>query len=256
MNTSMKRIVKGVAVLLSWPARLVPGVIRRGVVTGLMLVESRMGSPTVTLPRLFSLHDDLEVLIAERALAYGDGEHPKHRLMRYHDFFVERIPKNSHVLDVGCGYGAVSRSIAELVEDVTVVGVDISEENIEHAQTFNSAENIQYILGDALDILYDKDADVIVLSNVLEHIEDRIGFLCKLVRRHKPRLLLIRVPSFERNWQVPLRKELGIYYFSDKTHYIEHTLEEFCSEMESADLKIQELKLCWGEIWAKCQPKQ
>jgi SAM-dependent methyltransferase len=74
---------------------------------------------------------------------------------------------------------------------------------------------------------------VVVLSNVLEHIDDRVGFLKRLqvyftsvktehrepntlpqslVTRHSSpaRRFLIRVPLCERNWRVPLKQELGV----------------------------------------------
>ena len=35
--------------------------------------------------------------------SHGQGEHPKHKLTRYHDFFIEHIADGAHVLDVGCG---------------------------------------------------------------------------------------------------------------------------------------------------------
>jgi hypothetical protein len=65
---------------------------------------------------------------------------------------------------------------------------------------------------------------------------------------------LIRVPSYERDWQVPLRKELGINYFSDDDHKIEHTVIEFENEMMFSDLEIIKLSTQWGEIWAICKP--
>jgi len=66
---------------------------------------------------------------------------------------------------------------------------------------------------------------------------------------------LIRVPLFERDWQMPLRKELKINYYSDYDHKIEHTLQEFNNEVKMSGLQIKEIKTIWGEIWANCQIK-
>ena len=63
---------------------------------------------------------------------------------------------------------------------------------------------------------------------------------------------LIRVPLFERDWQIALRKELDIYYFSDLDHKIEHTVNEFKKEMRQSDFLVKELITIWGEIWAVC----
>jgi hypothetical protein len=96
----------------------------------------------------------------------------------------------------------------------------------------------------------------VVLSNVLEHIEHRVDFLHGLVAAASPRQILIRVPLFERDWKIAMRAQLGIGYFSDPTHYIEHTIEEFAAEIDAAGLEITEKLTAWGEIWAVCRPKE
>ena len=54
----------------------------------------------VNIINLFILKDKLEWVINERALAIGNGEHPKHYLMNYHKFFVDRI-KNFDISKIG-----------------------------------------------------------------------------------------------------------------------------------------------------------
>jgi hypothetical protein len=93
------------------------------------------------------------------------------------------------------------------------------------------------------------------MSNVLEHIEERVDFLQGLIKKINPHRILIRVPLFERHWHIPMRKELGVGYFSDQTHFIEHTLEEFSYEMQQAGLDIISQDIHWGEIWAVTQPR-
>jgi hypothetical protein len=68
----------------------------------------------------------------------------------------------------------------------------------------------------------------------------------------KAKYFLIRVPLFERNWQIPLMRELGIDYFSDIDHKIEHTIVEFKKEMSDSKLIIKEMQTLWGEIWVSC----
>lgn len=187
------------------------------------------------------------------ALEYGDGVHVKHRLMRYHDFFVNRIKAGERVLDVGCGYGAVASSIAERA-GARVTGIDLSEANIAKARAAFTRPNLEFMVGHAPEDLRSDHFDVIVLSNVLEHVDRRIDFLRQLVGKATPARLLIRVPMFDREWRVPLRKELGLYHFSDPTHFIEYTREEFEQEMRGAGLAIRHLQVNWGEIWAEVSP--
>lgn len=134
------------------------------------------------------------------------------------------------------------------------MGIDISETNIAKAQTMFSRSNIRYVSGDALTDLPDEKFDVIVLSNVLEHIKERIDLLKTLQNRYRPRKILIRVPVFERDWRVPLKKELGIDYRLDDTHYIEYLQEEFFEEMKQAGLIIKHNVVKWGEVWAEAVP--
>ncbi len=223
---------------------------------GLALLESRIGTPEDGLRRLFRLQDNIELLINERAMALGRGEHPKHRLMRYHDFFVERIPEGARVLDIGCGYGAVARSIARRVAGVEVTGIDTSTDRIAEANAADNPANLRFVQGDALADLPAGEWDTVVLSNVLEHIDARIDFLRRIRERAAPREVLIRVPLFERSWQVPMRRELGVGYFSDPTHFIEYSLDEFAAEKRAAGLEVNERLTLWVEIWAACRPRE
>jgi SAM-dependent methyltransferase len=254
MSPKLKHILLILARLLSAPWRLIPEGLRRSLITGLLILESRGNKPADALRRMFILQDKVEWILNERATAYENGVHPKHRLMRYHDFFVERIPTGSKVLDIGCGYGAVARSIAMRVPNSTVVGVELDRVRLSQARAGEIPANLSFVEADARHNLPAGRWDVVVLSNILEHIEDRVGFLRDIVRQATPRKLLIRVPLFERDWKLPLRRELGIGYFSDAEHFIEHSLEELRGELLAAGLTPVETLALWGEIWTECRP--
>lgn len=256
MTPEKKAVILALLRALALPLRIVPGHLRVGFINGLIALDSRIGSPADALRRQFTILDMAERTIAERATAYGDGEHPKHRLMRYHDFFVDNIPAGSRVLDVGCGYGAVARSIATRVPGTTVVGIDLDEPRLTQAQQSENPPNLRFVLGDALVDLPKGPWNIVVLSNVLEHIKDRVEFLRRLVAATSAETVLIRVPLFERSWHLPLRKELGIGYFSDSTHFIEHTPDEFAAETAAAGLRIERQDFRWGEIWSVCTPQE
>lgn len=253
MTTVRKTLLLKLAVMIAWVYRLIPNRMRETLIFGQFVLESRTGDPASTLRRLFMLQDRLDLVINERAVAYGNGEHPKHRLMAYHDFFVDRIAPGNTVLDIGCGYGAVARSIARRVPDVEVTGIDLDQPRLSQAIAARNPENLNFILGDALEDLPSGHWDVVVLSNILEHIDQRVDFLRRVIAHTNAGKLLIRVPLFERRWQNPLRAELGVNYFSDQTHYIEHTFQQFEDEIAAAGLKPAEIVLRWGEIWADCR---
>ena len=197
----------------------------------------------------------MEWILNERAIKYGNGIHPKHYLTKYHRFFIDRIQNGETVVDIGCGLGAVAIDVASVYKKCLVIGIDINKDNIEKARELkkdNYLENLVFKCDDINNQVL-LNADVVILSNILEHITDRKGFLQNIIKKTSAKKYLIRVPLFERDWQIPLRKELGIYYFSDLDHKIEHKLEEFKSEIFTSNLKIKEIITMWGEIWANCE---
>ncbi len=249
MKALLLTLANGLAVI--W--RLIPGRLRTGLITGFFVLESRHPDPAAGLRRLFILRDRLELVTNERAMALGRGEHPKHRLTDYHRFFIDRIGARDRVLDIGCGYGAVARDVALSHPEATVVGIDMNRPRLDQAIASDNPPNLRFVEGDATKAVPDGGWDVIVLSNVLEHISDRVGFLAAVRTSTGAPKFLIRVPHFEREWQMPMRKELGVNYYSDDDHKIEHTLAEFRAETAAAGLEIAEILTPWGEIWADCR---
>ncbi len=249
----MKAAILAIARALSWPYRLLPARLRHGAIFGLFVLEGRAGDPRAGLRNLFALWDKLDLAVSERAMALGHGEHPKHRLTDYHRFFTRRLDRDVRVLDIGCGYGAVAASIAADAPGRHVTGVDIDAGNVARARANHSLANLTFIEADATAALPAGPWDAVVLSNVLEHIDNRVDFLRAIVRDAAPRQILIRVPLFERHWHLPLRAELGVSYVSDPDHKIEHRLAEFRDEATAAGLEIAELQTLWGEIWCVCK---
>jgi SAM-dependent methyltransferase len=216
--------------------------------------RSQETTPGQSLKLLFKLDALLYHLQGQMAVAYGGGLHTKHRHIKYHDFFIKNTPKGSHVLDVGCGNGALTSDIAGHVGEVVVYGIDLVQENIDLAKEKYPGDNITYVCGDALTDLPDKPFDVVILSNVLEHIERRVEFLSMLNQKYHPSHFLVRVPCFDRDWRVPLKKELGLDYRLDETHAIEYLYDQFAGELQEANLHIGSAKVNWGEIWAVVKP--
>lgn len=250
----MKIVLLRLASFIGFFWCLIPQWLRQYFITGLFIIESR-SSPKKGLVNLFKIKDFLELVINERAIAYGSGVHPKHRLTEYHKFFINNITNKSRVIDIGCGYGAVAYGIANHYPECQVMGVDLNEERLLLAKKIHILPNLSFKKMDATASLPDGKWDVIVLSNVLEHISSRVDFLKKIALLSGAGLILIRVPIFERDWEIPMRRELGINYYSDRDHKIEHKLSEFLCEIKSADLIIGSIQTLWGEIWAKCYIK-
>lgn len=241
-------ILKGLA-LIPLPA----GVWRQSFRFLLALMVDRKTEKALKI--LLESETDLNRAINYTATRYEGGIHPKHRLMHYHDFFVERIEPGELVLDIGCGYGAVAYSIAKRANAV-VKGIDNNPENISIARKRYCHPNLTFDLADVKDWIPDQYYKTIIMSNVLEHLEDRVKLLIELQKRICPRQWLFRVPLLNRDWKIPMRRELGLFCYSDETHFTEYTEESFSREMTEAGLYIRSMKIAWGEIWSEVIAKE
>ncbi|OQY46604.1 MAG: hypothetical protein B6242_07250 [Anaerolineaceae bacterium 4572_78] len=206
--------------------------------------------PAEALRFLFSLEHLFYRVQGRQAIAYDGGMHTKHRHIRYHDFFSKHIHKDETALDLGCGTGSVAYHVAKETQ-ANVVGIDKNPYHLSIAIERHAHPKVQYIFGDILQIQPNGRFDVIILSNILEHIVQRVEFLTTLQRVIIPKRFLIRVPLFERDWRVPLKKELGVEWRLDLDHKTEYTLESFAEEMRQANLKITYQEVRWSEIWAE-----
>ena len=213
----------------------------------------KLASPRRALIFLFGLHKRILTLISDRASDYENGVHPKHRLMQYHRFFTDRLRKGEKVLDIGSGRGFLSHQMAKAGAIVT--GIELSGKNVGISNRLYKHPNLTFIHGDALIDLPPGEFDTAVMSNVLEHIDDRVGFLKRVENLVHPKRWLIRVPCFDRDWTVALAKELGLDSRLDETHFTEYTDEGFREEMGKAGFEISHLEKQWGEIWAELIPK-
>ncbi|MCP3924058.1 MAG: class I SAM-dependent methyltransferase [Desulfobacterales bacterium] len=185
-----------------------------------------------------------------------DKLHPKHRIMKYHDWFAVRLQKQWNVLDIGCGNGALSNDIKNKCRSVT--GIDINAENIDMAKKKFPGEGVKFICANALEYGFKDNFDVIILSNVLEHIDRRVDFLIKIFdnqNKHKPPILLLRVPMITRDWITLYKKEVGVEWRLDPTHYTEYTLKQIFNEVKIAGLKIESYEIQFGEFYGVVKKK-
>jgi 2-polyprenyl-3-methyl-5-hydroxy-6-metoxy-1,4-benzoquinol methylase len=240
---------------MAWAGSLLPQAWQLYLVERLVEKSVRKMTPGQALQFLFKLDATTYSLEGPLAVQYGGGVHPKHRQTAYHDFFVDRVRRGERVLDLGCGIGAVAFDLAQQ-SGAIVDGIDLSAESIQEAKKRYIHPNLKSQVGDALTLDASSRYDTVLLSNVLEHIQDRVSFLKRAISLTGARRFLIRVPLFERDWRVPLKQELGVEWRLDLDHKIEHTVEAFKRETEEAGLLIQHMETPWGEIWAELDVKK
>jgi SAM-dependent methyltransferase len=243
-------IAKRFVPLIAWlPAPYVKNIV-------LQIMSRRADSlqPREAASFLLDLDNDLYHMESKAAVRYGSGVHPKHRLSNYHDFFVQRIKPDDKVLDVGCRTGDVALEIASRT-GAKVTGIDIDVPSLKEGRSRNAHANLELLEGDVYSWQPPHPFDLVVMSNVLEHLKDRVNLLQGLQKRTDARRFLIRVPVFERDWRVSLKRELGLEWRLDETHETEFTLESFKDETSQAGLEIEHLEVRWGEIWAELKAR-
>lgn len=102
------------------------------------------------------------------------------------------------IVDVGCGTGANADTMNRRFR---CIGIDVSEEAVSSAR--KRFPDTEFICGPAPDALGSRAAmaNVFVLSDVLEHIEDDGEFLARLVAAAQPGAhFVITVPADPRLW--------------------------------------------------------
>lgn len=201
------------------------------------------------------LHSFFYKLSSYLAIRY-EGKHPKHRIIKYADWFDNKIEDGAVIIDVGSNKGQMTKILAKSTHRL-VYGIEIEPEYHADAIRSNTMPNLHFILADATEYDYSKieKVDVITLSNVLEHIEYRAKFLSALVGACRwssagPRVL-VRVPAIDREWTVIMKKELGVEWRLDKTHFTEYTDDNLIADFRLAELQLISLERKFGEIYAE-----
>jgi len=211
--------------------------------------RSQSLSPDEGLKYVLDFDNKLYGLTQKASERYGEGVHPKHRLLDFHQYFYNRIEAHERVLDIGSHEGVLTKTIADHT-GAQITGIEILAERVEQANRKNPHPNVKYIVGDVTKFIPDEPFDVITMSNVLEHLPERVNFLLKAQQNTGANRFLIRVPRFDRDWRVPLKREVGVDYRLDDEHTIEYTPETFEDEMKQAGLSIVHIESRWGEFWA------
>ena len=93
--------------------------------------------------------------------------------------------KNTKILDLGCGGGLVSESLSRLGAKVT--GIDFVGNNINIAKhhSIKSKLKIDYIHGDIEKIKMNKKFDLIIMFEILEHVNNWKKLLLKIDKNLK-----------------------------------------------------------------------
>jgi ubiquinone/menaquinone biosynthesis C-methylase UbiE len=144
------------------------------------------------------------------------------------------LTKGKEVVDVASGEGYGSNLLAE--HATSVVGIDISEEAIEHANLKYKKSNLKFMTGSAIEMgLPDSSVDVVVSFETIEHLPEHEKMLLEIKRVLKEDGILVistpdkRVYSDNKEHKNPFHvKELYTTEFENLIQrYFPHTLMMF-----------------------------
>ena len=98
---------------------------------------------------------------------------------------------NISVLDVGCGGGILAESMARL--GASVHGIDVAERNVFAARRHMQGTDLdlKYDVTEVQNLPADRQYDVVLNMEVVEHVDDLAGFLASCGRVTKPGGMMI-----------------------------------------------------------------
>ena len=150
------------------------------------------------------------------------------------------------VLDVGCGAGTLSLYLAS--KGIHVAGVDISTRAIEAceitARRLHLEKNADFMVLDFLKKSIEREFDLVLCLELLEHLEDDILAIKKIYANlEDDGVMIISTPAKN----APLYK-LGLTKREDKRsgHLRRYTMEELTGLLEDEGLKIVETRKTEG----------
>jgi len=163
------------------------------------------------------------------------------------------IKPDDSVLDLGCGYGAVSYAISLVARKV--VGVDYNLDSILKARKQYQKENLKFIHDDALNYLNQSGEkfNVLILTHVLEHLDNPKYFLATYANYFN--YIFIEVPDFDRTYLNHFRQDLcNTQVYTDTDHISEFDRDELNALLAEVNLKVISTEYRYGvqKIWVKC----
>jgi SAM-dependent methyltransferase len=161
-----------------------------------------------------------------------------------------KIQSHHTVVDVGCGDGRAIKFCSK--RQAHVIFMDINEAKIKNLETElknNNARKVDAIVGDCTNIdIDDNTADIVICTEVLEHVEDPMKVMSELARIGKlgaTYILTVPDPAGE----ALMKATAPPIYFKKPNHIRIFEREGFRSLVTNAKLEITEQSY-HGAFWS------
>lgn len=179
------------------------------------------------------------------------AEHPVRQ--KAFSFLQNHLQSTHRVLDMGCGTGSLSNLIAAHVQ--FVAAIDHNPELIEHAKVSFPSPNLLFEKADVLEFLArnQEPFDVLILSHVLEHLDDPSAFLRGHASRFKN--IYVEVPDLERTPLTEYRLQLNSkLQYSDNDHIWEFNRDDLQELFRESGLEVLNSEFRFGVQKYWCAP--
>lgn len=147
--------------------------------------------------------------------------------------------KSDLILDVGCGIGVYSNTIA-MNTGARCVGVDLNPDNLRKARLVADALklNSEFHLMDVTNLEFPNDQfDKVLCVEVLEHIKDDQKVITEIARVLKPNGLLV-LSTPKRSWSDAVERKLFIQHKLFREARSGYELKTLQAKIKKAGLKI------------------
>jgi len=115
-------------------------------------------------------------------------------LKEINEYTGHKSEKNVHILDVGCGRGELAGFLAKF--NYQILGVDIYQPKIDEAKKLYPFGNVTFECQDALNLDLKNKFDIIVASDVIEHLKKPEKFVVTANSLLKPDgIFIITIPN-------------------------------------------------------------
>jgi len=123
----------------------------------------------------------------------------KHDERRVHEYISSHVPRSAKtILDVGAGSAWVAETYVK--DNISVTSLDLSKTNVEKAK--NIVPNLQHnqIVADSFKLPFkDNSYNIVIASEIIEHVIDPKAFVNELFRVVKPKgKLIVTTPYKEK----------------------------------------------------------
>ena len=170
-----------------------------------------------------------------------------HHLPLYKKYII----KNDKILDVGCGAAPMSLYFAS--QGMDLKGIDLSIQAIgenKKAKAYFGFDNLEFACENFMDYSDDSIYDVVMMTEVLEHIPDDKASLLKINKLLKDDgYLLMSVPSSNAPLHRKYVRKYGKDPFDERVgHLRRYNAVHIFNLLNETGFKLVEFKLCEGYL--------